>query len=152
MHITVNQKFNRPIEILLVEDNPGDIRLTKEAFKESNVVTNLSAVMDGAEAISYLTKQGDFANVLKPDIILLDLNIPKKDGKEVLELIKKDESLKQIPVVVLTTSNAESDIYKTYDLHANCYITKPADFNYFIDIVQSIAEFWLNIVSLPSET
>lgn len=152
MHITVNQKFNRPIEILLVEDNPGDIRLTKEAFKESNVVTNLSAVMDGAEAISYLTKQGDFANALKPDIILLDLNIPKKDGKEVLELIKKDESLKQIPVVVLTTSNAESDIYKTYDLHANCYITKPADFNYFIDIVQSIAEFWLNIVSLPSET
>ncbi len=147
----MNQKFNRPVEILLIEDNAGDIRLTEEALKESNIKSNLNAVMDGADAIAYLNKQDNYVNALIPDLILLDLNIPKKNGKEVLELIKSNEALKKIPVVVLTTSNSESDIYKTYDLHANCYITKPADFNYFIDVIQSIADFWLNVVSLPSQ-
>jgi len=145
-------KPNRVVEILLVEDNPGDVRLTQEALKESDVKSNLYSVMDGADAIKYLTKEGEYANVKKPDLILLDLNLPKKDGKEVLSLIKSDEDLKLIPVVVLTTSNAESDIFKTYDLHANCYITKPVDFNHFIQVIKSIEEFWLNVVRLPSET
>lgn len=144
-------KPKRVIEILLVEDNPGDVRLTQEALKESDVKSNLNSVMDGAEAIKYLSQTGEYESAKKPDLILLDLNLPKKDGKEVLTLIKSDEDLKLIPVVVLTTSNAESDIFKTYDLHANCYITKPVDFNHFIQVIKSIEEFWLNVVRLPSE-
>lgn len=151
---TESEHLNEPekvIEILLVEDNPGDVRLTKEALKESDVNSNLSSVVDGADAIEYLTKQGKYEGAKKPDLILLDLNLPKKDGKEVLTLIKSHEELKTIPVVVLTTSNAESDILKTYDLHANCYITKPVDFNQFIQVIKSIEEFWLNVVKLPSD-
>lgn len=141
----------RVLEILLVEDNPGDVRLTQEALKEGRIVNNLNTVMDGAEAIKYLFQEGEYTNVCRPDLILLDLNLPKKDGREVLETIKTDVDLKRIPVVVLTTSNAEIDILKAYDLHANCYITKPVDFNKFIDVVQSIEQFWLSIVRLPSE-
>jgi len=151
---TTSENLSKPkrvIEILLVEDNPGDVRLTQEALKESDVKSNLTSVMDGADAIKYLTQEGEYAEAKKPDLILLDLNLPKKDGKEVLSLIKSDEELKLIPVVVLTTSNAESDIFKTYDLHANCYITKPVDFNHFIQVIKSIEEFWLNVVRLPSE-
>lgn len=146
----MNKKFNRPIEILLVEDNAADIRLTEEALKESKVCSNLCTVTDGAEAINFLNKQLSIKESQLPDLILLDLNIPKKNGKEVLERIKNDDDLKKIPVVVLTTSNSEADIFKTYDLHANCFITKPADFNYFIDVIRSVVDFWLKVVSLPS--
>jgi len=139
------------VEILLVEDNPGDIRLTQEALKEGNIPNNLHTVMDGAEAIKFLFREGSYADSKRPDLILLDLNLPKKDGREVLGKIKADDDLKKIPVVVLTTSNAESDILKAYDLHANCYITKPVDFNRFIEVIKSIEQFWLTIVRLPSE-
>ena len=139
------------VEILLVEDNMGDIRLTKEALKEGNIPNHLNTVMDGAEAIKFLFREGKYKDAQRPDIILLDLNLPKKDGKEVLAKIKADEELKSIPVVVLTTSTSEADIHKAYDLHANCYITKPVDFNKFIEVVKSIEEFWLNLVKLPSE-
>lgn len=141
----------KTVEILLVEDNMGDIRLTKEALKEGNIPNHLNTVMDGAEAIKFLFREGKYENAQRPDIILLDLNLPKKDGKEVLAKIKADEELKSIPVVVLTTSTSEADIHKAYDLHANCYITKPVDFNKFIEVVKSIEEFWLNLVKLPSE-
>jgi len=144
-------KDTKIVEILLVEDNPGDIRLTQEALKEGNVPHSLNAVMDGAEAIKYLFKEGRYAGAKTPDLILLDLNLPKKDGKEVLKKIKHDSVLKRIPVVVLTTSNAGSDITKAYDLHANCYITKPVDFNRFIEVIKSIELFWLSTVRLPSE-
>ncbi len=139
------------VEILLVEDNPGDIRLTQEALKEGNIPHNLHTVMDGAEAISYLFKEGKYTDAKVPDLILLDLNLPKKDGRDVLARIKTDPKLKRIPVVVLTTSNAETDISRAYDLHANCYITKPVDFNRFIEVIKSIEQFWLTIVRLPSE-
>ncbi len=139
------------VEILLVEDNPGDIRLTQEALKEGNIPNNLHTVMDGAEAIKFLFREGTYTEAKRPDLILLDLNLPKKDGREVLSKIKADNDLKKIPVVVLTTSNAETDILKAYDLHANCYITKPVDFNRFIEVIKSIEQFWLTIVRLPSE-
>ena len=143
-------KNNNPVNVLLVEDNPGDVRLTQEAFKEANMSIELNVTMDGAEAIKYLKKEGQYNNVLTPDLILLDLNLPKKDGREVLREIKTDDSLKRIPVVVLTTSNAEQDIMKSYNLHVNCYINKPVDFEKFFNIIQKIEEFWLTTAILPT--
>jgi len=142
----------RPIEILLVEDNPGDVRLTKEALKEAKVINNLSVLKDGEEALAYLRRQGQYAGAKRPHLILLDLNLPKKDGRDVLAQIKADEALKRIPVVVLTTSQAEEDVLKSYSLHANCYITKPVNFDDFAAVVRSIREFWFSIVTLPPTT
>ena len=139
----------RPVEILLVEDNPGAVRLTKEALKEGKLINNLHVVGDGVEAEAFLRKQPKYKNEPLPDLILLDLNLPKKDGRELLAEIKEDEHFKQIPVVVLTTSKAESDIIQSYESHANCYITKPVDMNQFIKIVHSIEQFWFSIVKLP---
>jgi len=138
-----------PVEILLVEDNPGDVRLTKEALKEGKVYNNLHWVKDGVEALEFLQRQGKHAKSPRPDIILLDLNLPKKDGREVLSMIKRDHELKQIPVVVLTTSKAEEDVLKSYELHANCYVTKPVDLEQFLHVVKSIDRFWLTVVTLP---
>ena len=140
----------RPIEILLVEDNPGDIRLTKEALKEAKVLNTLTVVQDGVEALTCLRRQGGYAEAKRPDLILLDLNLPKKDGREVLAEIKNDEALKYIPVVILTTSQDEQDVLKSYGLHANCYITKPVELEQFISVVKAIEDFWLGIVILPS--
>jgi two-component system, chemotaxis family, response regulator Rcp1 len=140
---------NGPIEILLVEDNPGDVRLTREALKEGKVYSNLHTVKDGVEAMEFLRRQGKFSDVPRPDIILLDLNLPKKDGREVLQEIKTDSSLKRIPVVVLTTSKAEEDVLRTYNLHANCYVTKPVDLEKFMVVVKTIDVFWLTVVTLP---
>ncbi len=137
------------VEILLVEDNPGDVRLTMEALKESKLRNKLHVVEDGVEAIAFLRGTGKYANEPRPDIILLDLNLPRKDGREVLAEIKIDENLKRIPVVVLTSSKAEEDILKSYNLHANCYITKPVDLDKFINVVKLIVDFWLSIVKLP---
>ena len=139
-----------PVEILLVEDNPGDHRLTKEALHEGKVYNNLHWAKDGVEAIEFLKQRGQHAKAPRPDIILLDLNLPKKDGREVLAQIKRDAELKQIPVVVLTTSEAEEDVLKSYELHANCYVTKPVDLEKFIVVVKSIDMFWLTIVTLPN--
>lgn len=138
-----------PIEILLVEDNPGDMRLTKEALKEGKVYNNLHWAKDGVEALEFLRREGKFADAPRPDIILLDLNLPRKDGREVLSVIKNDEQFRNIPVVVLTTSKAEEDVLKSYALHANCYVTKPVDLEKFIVVVQSIDRFWLTVVTLP---
>lgn len=143
------EEKGRPIEILLVEDNPGDVRLTIEALKEGKVRNNLSVARDGVEALAFLRREGSFANATRPDLVLLDLNLPKKDGREVLAEIKNDPALRRIPVVVLTTSKAEEDILRTYDLHANCYITKPVDLEQFISVVRSIDDFWLAVVRLP---
>jgi chemotaxis family two-component system response regulator Rcp1 len=143
-------KKNRPISVLLVEDNPGDVRLTKEAFKEGKIAVRLSVVMDGVEATKYLNKEGEYADVPTPDLILLDLNLPKKDGREVLHDIKTHPDLKRIPVVILTTSNAEQDIMHSYNLHANCYINKPVDFDQFFVIIEKIEEFWLNTAILST--
>jgi CheY-like chemotaxis protein len=140
---------NGPIEILLVEDNPGDVRLTREALKEGKVYSNLHTVKDGVEAMEFLRRQGKYSSVPRPDIILLDLNLPKKDGREVLQEIKTDDQLKRIPVVVLTTSKAEEDVLRTYNLHANCYVTKPVDLEKFMVVVKSIDVFWLTVVTLP---
>ena len=139
----------RPIQILMVEDNPDDIELTVEALKDAKVGNNLTVVKDGVEAISYLRCAGKYERAVRPDLILLDLNMPKKDGREVLKEIKGDPALKRIPVVILTTSQAEEDILNTYDLHANCYISKPVDFNQFLKVVRSIEDFWLTVVKLP---
>lgn len=141
--------MSNPIEILLVEDNPGDIRLTKEALKDSKLNNNLNIVQDGVEAMAFLRQEAPFAGVPRPDIILLDLNLPRKDGREVLAEIKEDERLRRIPVVVLTTSDDEHDILRSYDLHANCYITKPLELQQFVTIVKSIEDFWFQIVRLP---
>ena len=138
-----------PIEILLVEDNPGDVRLTQEVLNDGKVRNNMSVVKDGVDAVSFLQQTGEYADAPRPDIVLLDLNLPKKDGREVLAEIKADSDLKNIPVVVLTTSGAEQDIVKAYDLHANCYITKPVDLDQFIRVIRSIEDFWLTIVKLP---
>ena len=143
-------KAERPIEILLVEDNPGDVRLTREIFKAARIRNLIHTVEDGVEAMEYLRNQGKYADAAKPDLILLDLNLPRKDGREVLAEIKTDDELKRIPVVVLTISKAEEDILKTYSLHANCYITKPVDLDQFIKVVASIEDFWLSVVKLPS--
>jgi CheY-like chemotaxis protein len=141
----------RPIEILLVEDSPSDADLTEEALSDGKVLNNLHWVADGVEALAFLQRQGKYADVPRPDLILLDLNLPKKDGRDVLAHIKADPSLKLIPVVVLTTSAAERDILKTYELHANCYVTKPIDLEQFISVVRLIEMFWLAVVKLPSE-
>ncbi len=140
-----------PIEVLLVEDNPGDAQLTRIALEESKISVNLNVVEDGVEAMAFLRKQEKYAGVPHPDIVLLDLNLPRKDGREVLAEIKTDAALKRIPVVVLTTSQAEEDILRAYNLAANCYITKPVDFDQFVKIVQSIENFWFAIVKLPPE-
>ncbi|MCC2669600.1 MAG: Two-component system response regulator [Armatimonadetes bacterium] len=139
-----------PINILLVEDNPGDVRLTIEALREGKVHNHLSIARDGVEALAYLRRQGAFGDAPRPDVILLDLNLPKKDGREVLAEIKADEHLRRIPVVVLTTSKAEEDILRSYALHANCYVTKPVDLEQFITVVRSIEDFWFSIVRLPN--
>jgi two-component system, chemotaxis family, response regulator Rcp1 len=141
---------SRPIEILLVEDNPGDVRLTVEALKDGKVTNNLRVAKDGEEALDCLFQRGPFGDCVKPDIILLDLNLPKKDGREVLKIIKTDPVLRQIPVVVLTTSKAEEDILKSYNYHANCYITKPIDMNEFLNVIRMTEDFWLTIVKLPT--
>jgi chemotaxis family two-component system response regulator Rcp1 len=137
------------IEILLVEDSPGDVRLTKEALRDAKVQNNLHVALDGMEATAFLWRQGKHANAPRPDLILLDLNLPKKGGRELLEEIKLDPSLKSIPVVILTTSAAEEDILRSYQLHANCYITKPVDLDQFLKVVKTIDNFWLAIVKLP---
>ncbi|MBF2021204.1 MAG: response regulator [Hydrococcus sp. C42_A2020_068] len=142
---------NKPIEILLIEDNPGDIELTKIALEDNKMTINLSVVEDGVEALKFLKKEGKYANVPHPDLILLDLNLPKKDGREVLAEMKADPILKRIPVVILTTSQAEEDVLRAYNLCANCYITKPVDFDRFVKIVRSIENFWFTIVKLPPE-
>jgi two-component system, chemotaxis family, response regulator Rcp1 len=141
-----------PIEILLVEDNPADVRLTVEALKEEKIYNNLHVVTDGEEALAFLRRQGTFSQAVRPDLILLDLNLPKIDGREVLKEIKNDDTLKAIPVVVLTVSQSEEDILKSYNLHANCFITKPVDLKQFIKVAQSIQEFWLTIVKLPPKS
>jgi len=137
------------IQILLVEDNPGDIRLTREAFRDSKIQNELYVAQDGVEALQFLRQEGEFADMPIPDIILLDLNLPRKSGREVLHEIKNDDQLKMIPVVVLTTSDDERDVVASYKLHANCYITKPVDINQFVTIVQNIQEFWFSVVKLP---
>jgi chemotaxis family two-component system response regulator Rcp1 len=144
-----NPTVGRPIEILLVEDNPADVRLTEESLKEGKVCNILHVVEDGEEAISFLQKKGKYADKPLPDLVLLDLNLPKKNGHEVLAEIKGDEKLKQIPIVVLTSSKAEEDIHKCYLLHANCYINKPDDLDQFIHVIKSIEDFWFTIVKLP---
>lgn len=139
----------KPIEILLVEDNPGDIRLAREALNECKVRNNLHVVEDGVEAMMFLRRQEGYAGAARPDVIILDLNLPRKDGREVLEEIKADSDLRLIPVVILTTSKAEEDILRSYSLHANCYITKPMDLTQFYKVVRSIEDFWFTIVKLP---
>jgi two-component system, chemotaxis family, response regulator Rcp1 len=138
-----------PIEILLVEDSPGDIRLTQEAFKDAKVHVNLHVALDGADAMAFLGREGKHAKAPRPDLILLDLNLPKKDGREVLKEVKESPALKSIPVVVLTTSDSEADVLRSYELHANCYITKPVGLEGFLKVVKSIDNFWLSVVKLP---
>lgn len=138
-----------PVEILLVEDNPGDVRLTEEALKEGKVLANLRVAKDGVEALAMLRRQTPYEQFRLPDLVLLDLNLPKKDGRQVLQEIKADEELKAIPVVVLTTSSAEKDVAQAYKLHANCYISKPVDLEQFIQVVRAIDTFWLTLVKLP---
>ncbi len=140
----------RPIQILLVEDNPGDIRLTQEAFKESKLTIELNVATDGVEGINYLRKNPPYQDATMPDLILLDLNLPKRDGREVLQEIKTDDILRRIPVIILTTSTAEQDISKCYNLHVNSYISKPVDFDKFFEIIQRIEDFWLNTAVLPT--
>ena len=139
------------VEILLIEDNVGDARLAKEALQDAKVRNNLSWVSDGVEAMAFLRRQGSYVGAPRPDLILLDLNLPRKDGREVLSEIKSDETLKRIPVVILTTSQAEEDILRAYHLNANCYISKPVDLDQFMKVVKTIEDFWLTIVKLPSE-
>jgi chemotaxis family two-component system response regulator Rcp1 len=139
----------RPVKILLVEDNPGDVRLTIESLKEAKVHNHLYVVTDGVAAMDFLYRRGEYADAVRPDLILLDLNLPRMDGREVLAEIKEDASLRRIPVVILTTSESEEDIIRTYNLHANCYITKPVDLEQFVKVVRSVEDFWLSIVQLP---
>jgi two-component system, chemotaxis family, response regulator Rcp1 len=140
----------RPIEILMVEDNPGTVRLTQEVMRESKVRNAMHTVDDGVEAMAFLRRQGRYASMPRPDLVLLDLNLPRKDGRETLAEMKGDAALKRIPVVVLTTSKSEEDIVRAYDLHANCYLTKPVGLEDFITVVKSIENFWIEIVTLPS--
>jgi two-component system, chemotaxis family, response regulator Rcp1 len=144
--------LTRPIEILLVEDNPGDVRLTREALREGKVRNNLHVASDGVEALRFLRRADGMSEAVRPDLILLDLNLPRKDGREVLHELKSDPMLRSIPVVILTSSQAEQDISRAYDLHANCYVTKPVDLEQFITVVKSIEAFWFTIVKLPSES
>ncbi len=141
----------RLVEILLVEDNPGDVRLTQEVFKEAKILNHLHVVGDGVDAMAFLRREGGYADVVRPDIVLLDLNLPRKSGRDVLEEMKGDPVLRNIPIVVLTTSRAEQDVLNAYEHHANCYITKPVGFEQFVDIVRSIGQFWLSIVELPEK-
>ncbi len=145
-----NEIPGRPVEILLIEDNPADVRLTEENFEESKIHNNLHVVVDGVEAMAFLRREGNYVNAVRPDLILLDLNLPKKNGHEVLMEIKADNELKSIPVVILTVSKADEDILNAYNLHANCYITKPLDLEQFTKVVKSIEEFWFSIVKLPA--
>jgi CheY-like chemotaxis protein len=138
-----------PIEVLLVEDDPGDVLMTQEAFDDHKVRNNLTVVSDGAEALAYLRREGAYEKASRPDLILLDLNLPRRDGREVLEEIKKDDDLCRIPVVVLTTSAADEDILRSYQLHANAYVTKPVDFERFISVIRQIDEFFVSVVKLP---
>lgn len=142
---------SRPIEVLLVDDNPGDVRLTVEALKEGAVPNRLHHAEDGVEALEFLRREGKFTAAVRPDLILLDLNLPKMDGREVLATIKADANLRLIPVVILTSSQAEEDILRAYDLHANCYVSKPVDFERFVDVVRSIEKFWFTVATLPQE-
>ncbi len=139
------------VEILLVEDNPGDVRLTQEAMKEGKMRNNLSVARDGVEAMAFLRHEGEFKDAPRPDVVLLDLNLPKKDGREVLAEIKADPELRRIPVVVLTSSKADEDIASSYDSHANCYVTKPGDLEQFMEVIRSVEGFWVQIVKLPKE-
>jgi two-component system, chemotaxis family, response regulator Rcp1 len=143
------ETFVRPIDILLVEDNPGDIRLTQETLTDSKMHNNVIVVYNGEEALAYLYRRGEYRSAVRPDLIILDLNLPKKGGLEVLEQVKEDPELKHIPIVILTSSKAEEDILKTYNLHANCYVTKPLDLEQFCTVVNTIESFWLSIVKLP---
>ena len=142
---------NEAIEVLLVEDNPGDVRLTREALKDAKVHISLHVATDGIEAMSYLERTGPHVNAPRPDLILLDLNLPRKDGREVLKEIKESPSLRTIPVVILTTSSSDADVLQSYHLHANCYISKPVDLSGFLDVVKSIDNFWLSVVKLPRQ-
>jgi len=146
-----SEAFGKPVDILLVEDNPGDVRLTQEAFKDGKMLNKLHVVEDGMEALAFLKREDKYIDVPRPELILLDLNLPRKDGRDVLAEIKADRDLKRIPVVILTTSRSEEDILRSYDLNANCYITKPLELDKFIEIVKSIEDFWLTIVKLPTE-
>jgi len=141
----------KPIDLLLIEDNPGDVRLTQEALKEGNVAVNLSVTTDGVEAVDFLFRRGKYSEAPRPDLILLDLNLPRKSGREVLSEIKNDPELKRIPVLVMTTSTAQQDIARAYNLNANCYIAKPLELNEFMDVVQSIEDFWLTKATLPAK-
>jgi CheY-like chemotaxis protein len=144
--------MSKTVEILLIEDNPGDIRLTMEAFKEGRVLNNLTVAKDGEEALDRLYNRGIYTENYLPDMILLDLNLPRKDGREVLKIIKSDEFLKRVPVVILTTSKVEEDIVRSYNSHANCFITKPIDMNHFMEVIRLVEEFWFKVVRLPSRT
>ena len=141
----------KPINILLVEDNPGDVRLTREVLQEGKLLNHLQVAGDGIEALEFLRHEGRFAKSPHPDLILLDLNLPRMDGRELLAIIKSDHALRRIPVVILTTSKAEEDIIATYDLHANCYITKPVDLDQFFSVIKSVEEFWFTVVKLPPD-
>lgn len=141
----------RPVEILLVEDNPGDVRLAEEALREAKMSNNLNVVSDGVEALAYLRREGNHAGATRPDLMLLDLNLPKRDGREVLQEVKEDQDLRTIPVVVLTTSDAEADVIRSYELHANAYVRKPVDFDAFIEVVRTLEDFWFTVVKLPPE-
>lgn len=147
----INKMMYRPIDILLVEDNPGDVRLTKEALLEGRVLNRIHVAWDGVEALEFLHREGKFADAPRPDIILLDLNMPRMDGRECLARIKSDPELHRIPVVILTTSEADQDVFRSYDLHANCYISKPVDLEQFMKVVKTIKQFWFTIVHLPGE-
>ena len=144
--------LSSPIEVLLVEDSPGDVRLTREALKDAKVHISLHVASDGIEAMAYLEREGPHVNAIRPDLILLDLNLPRKDGRQVLKEIKESPKLRSIPVVILTTSSSEADILQSYHLHANCYISKPVDLDGFLKVVQSIDSFWLSVVKLPRGT
>jgi two-component system, chemotaxis family, response regulator Rcp1 len=144
-----NVSLGAPIEVLLVEDSPGDVRLTREALKDAKVHISLHVAADGIEAMAFLERLGTHADAPRPDLILLDLNLPRKDGREVLKEIKESPALRSIPVVILTTSSSEADVLQSYELHANCYISKPVDLNGFLKVVQSIDNFWLSVVRLP---
>jgi len=142
-------KLVKPVEILLIEDNPGDVRLTQEALRDGKIINTLTVVADGVEALDYLRRQGRYAAAARPDVIFLDLNLPRKDGREVLAEIKADQDLKRIPVVVITSSTSEQDVLKSYNLHANCYVTKPVDLEQFMVVVKTVENFWMGIVKLP---
>jgi len=139
----------RPIEVLLVEDDEGDVLMTREALDEGKVLNRLNVVGDGVEAVAYLRQDGAYADAARPDLVLLDLNLPRRDGRQVLEEVKNDPDLRRIPIVVLTTSEAEEDVMRSYDLHANAYVTKPVDFDRFVEVIRQIDEFFISVVRLP---